>query len=32
VVLINSYPGMLLSDSLEPDVSHTSILYCYYTI
>ena len=32
VVLINSYPGMLLSDSLEPDVSYTSILYCYYTI
>jgi hypothetical protein len=32
VVLINFYPGMLLSDSLEPDVSHTSILYCYYTI
>jgi hypothetical protein len=25
VVLINSYPGM-------PDVSYTSILYCYYTI
>jgi hypothetical protein len=21
-------PGMLLSDSLEPDLSHTSILYC----
>jgi hypothetical protein len=30
VVLINSYPGMLLSDSLEPDVSYSSILYCYY--
>src|SRR5687767_993404 len=21
-------PGMLLSDSIEPDLSHTSILYC----
>jgi hypothetical protein len=32
VVLINSYPGMPLSDSLEPDVSYTSNLYCYYII
>jgi hypothetical protein len=28
VSLVNSNPSMLLSYSLEPDLSHTSILYC----